>query len=36
MGEEVRNPQRTIPRAITLALGIAVAVYVIVGTSVLL
>jgi basic amino acid/polyamine antiporter, APA family len=36
MGEEVRNPQRTIPRAITLALGIAVAVYVVVGTSALL
>jgi basic amino acid/polyamine antiporter, APA family len=36
MGEEVRNPQRTIPRAITLALGIAVAVYAVVGTSVLL
>src|SRR5690349_1689045 len=33
MGEEVRNPQRTIPRAITLALGIAVAVYAVVGTS---
>jgi basic amino acid/polyamine antiporter, APA family len=36
MGEEVRNPQRTIPRAITLALGIAVAVYAVVGASVLL
>jgi amino acid transporter len=36
MGEEVRNPQRTIPRAITLALGIAVAVYAAVGTSTLL
>ena len=33
MGEEVRNPQRTIPRAITLALGITVAVYAIVGAS---
>jgi basic amino acid/polyamine antiporter, APA family len=36
MGEEVRNPQRTIPRAITLALGIAVAVDAVVGTSALL
>ena len=36
MGEEVRNRQRTIPRAITLALGIVVAVYAVVGTSALL
>ena len=36
MGEEVRDPQRTIPRAILLALAIAVAVYAVVGTSVLL
>jgi APA family basic amino acid/polyamine antiporter len=31
MGEEVRDPARTIPRAITLALGIAVVVYAIVA-----
>ena len=36
MGEEVRDPQRTIPRAIPIALGIAVAVYVVVGASALL
>jgi APA family basic amino acid/polyamine antiporter len=36
LGEEVRDPQRTIPRAITLALGVALAVYAVVGTSVLL
>jgi basic amino acid/polyamine antiporter, APA family len=36
MGEEVRNPQRTIPRAITIAFGITVAVYAVVGTSALL
>jgi basic amino acid/polyamine antiporter, APA family len=36
MGEEVRDPARTIPRAITLALGIAVAVYLVVGVAVLL
>jgi basic amino acid/polyamine antiporter, APA family len=36
MGEEVRNPQRTIPRAITIALGITVVVYALVGTSALL
>jgi APA family basic amino acid/polyamine antiporter len=35
MGEEVRDPQRTIPRAIVLALAVAVAVYAIVGTTVL-
>ncbi|HZA83543.1 MAG TPA: APC family permease [Actinomycetes bacterium] len=36
MGEEVRDPQRTIPRAIPIALGIAVAVYLVVGASALL
>jgi APA family basic amino acid/polyamine antiporter len=36
MGEEVRDPQRTIPRAIVFALAIAVAVYAAVGLSVLL
>lgn len=35
MGEEVREPQRTIPRAIQLALTIAVAVYAIVAVTVL-
>lgn len=35
MGEEVRDPQRTIPRAIPLALGITVAVYAVVAVSVL-
>jgi APA family basic amino acid/polyamine antiporter len=33
MGEEVRDPSRTIPRAIPLALGITVAVYVVVGVA---
>ncbi|MET7290767.1 APC family permease [Streptomyces griseoloalbus] len=36
LGEEVRDPQRTIPRAIPLALGIALVVYVVVAVSVLL
>ncbi|HET6214777.1 MAG TPA: APC family permease [Micromonosporaceae bacterium] len=36
MGEEVRDPERSIPRAIPLALGIAVACYAAVGTGVLL
>jgi basic amino acid/polyamine antiporter, APA family len=36
MGEEVRDPARTIPRAITLALAIAVAVYLVVGVAALL
>lgn len=36
MGEEVRDPARAIPRAITGALGIAVVVYLIVGVAVLL
>jgi basic amino acid/polyamine antiporter, APA family len=36
MGEEVRDPTRTIPRAIIVAFGIAVVVYLIVGVAVLL
>ena len=36
MGEEVRDPRRTIPRSIVLALGIAVAVYAVVGIVLLL
>ena len=36
MGEEVRDPARTIPRAIIVALGIAVVVYLVVGVAVLL
>jgi APA family basic amino acid/polyamine antiporter len=36
MGEEVRDPARAIPRAIIVALGITVVVYLIVGVSVLL
>ncbi|MBV9720505.1 MAG: amino acid permease, partial [Mycobacterium sp.] len=36
MGEEVRDPARAIPRAIIVALGIAVVVYVVVGVTVLL
>jgi APA family basic amino acid/polyamine antiporter len=35
MGEEVRDPRRTIPRAIPAALGITVIVYLIVGVSAL-
>ncbi|WP_236663594.1 APC family permease [Sinomonas cellulolyticus] len=35
MGEEVRNPRTTIPRAIPLALGIAVVVYAVVGVTAL-
>jgi APA family basic amino acid/polyamine antiporter len=35
MGEEVRDPRRTIPRAIPLALGITVAVYLVVGVAAL-
>ena len=34
LGEEVRDPGRTIPRAIALALGLAVAVYAAVGSAV--
>ncbi len=36
LGEEVRDPTRTIPRAIPTALGIAVGVYLLVGLSALL
>ncbi|MEV5140637.1 APC family permease [Streptomyces syringium] len=36
LGEEVRDPARTIPRAIPIALGITLAVYVLVAVSVLL
>jgi basic amino acid/polyamine antiporter, APA family len=36
LGEEVRDPSRTIPRAIPLALGIVLAVYAAVGVSALL
>jgi APA family basic amino acid/polyamine antiporter len=36
MGEEVRDPGRTIPRAIPLALGIAVAVYTVIAVTLLL
>jgi APA family basic amino acid/polyamine antiporter len=36
MGEEVRDPARTIPRAIPLALGITVVVYLLVGVAALL
>lgn len=35
MGEEVKDPERTIPRAIVLALLVAVVVYALVGTSLL-
>jgi APA family basic amino acid/polyamine antiporter len=35
MGEEVINPRKTIPRAIVIALGIAVAVYAIIAVSIL-
>lgn len=31
LGEEVRDPARTIPRAVTIALGLALAVYAVVG-----
>jgi APA family basic amino acid/polyamine antiporter len=36
MGEEVRDPARTIPRAITIALAIAVGIYLVVGVAALL
>jgi basic amino acid/polyamine antiporter, APA family len=36
LGEEVRDPERTIPRAIPLALGLAVAVYAVVALTLLL
>ncbi|GAA2795736.1 APC family permease [Saccharopolyspora taberi] len=35
LGEEVRDPERTIPRAIPIALGIAFAVYALVGVGLL-
>jgi basic amino acid/polyamine antiporter, APA family len=35
LGEEVRSPTRTIPRAIPLALGVTLVVYLIVGTAAL-
>ncbi|TDC62649.1 amino acid permease [Actinomadura sp. GC306] len=35
LGEEVRDPRRTIPRAIPLALFLAVAIYAVVGVAVL-
>ncbi|GAA4621174.1 amino acid permease [Saccharopolyspora hordei] len=35
LGEEVRDPERTIPRAIPLALGIVVCLYVVVGSTLL-
>ncbi|MEU7292079.1 amino acid permease [Streptomyces exfoliatus] len=35
LGEEVRDPARTIPRAVPIALGIALAVYALVAVSVL-
>ena len=35
LGEEVREPERTIPRAIPLALGITVGLYVVVGVALL-
>jgi APA family basic amino acid/polyamine antiporter len=35
MGEEVRDPARTIPRAITLALAISVAIYLVVAVAAL-
>ncbi|MCI2420637.1 APC family permease [Saccharopolyspora sp. K220] len=36
MGEEVADPQRTIPRAITTALAVAVVIYLVIGVAVLL
>jgi APA family basic amino acid/polyamine antiporter len=36
LGEEVREPSRTIPRAIPIALGITVSIYLLVGTSALM
>ncbi|WP_307857657.1 APC family permease [Paenarthrobacter sp. DKR-5] len=35
LGEEVKNPRHTIPRAITIALAITIAVYAVVGVTVL-
>ena len=36
MGEEVKEPQRTIPRAILTALGLALVIYVLIAASVLM
>ncbi|RZS89618.1 APA family basic amino acid/polyamine antiporter [Motilibacter rhizosphaerae] len=36
LGEEVRDPRRAIPRAVPVALGLVIAVYAVVGVSVLL
>jgi len=36
LGEEVRDPQRTIPRAVPLALGLVLGIYVVVGATALL
>jgi APA family basic amino acid/polyamine antiporter len=36
MGEEVRDPQRTIPKAIPIALGIVVSIYLVIGVAALL
>jgi APA family basic amino acid/polyamine antiporter len=36
MGEEVRDPARTIPRAITVALVVAIGIYLVVGVTLLL
>lgn len=36
MGEEVKDPQRTIPRAILTALGLAMVIYVLIAASVLM
>src|SRR5689334_11798066 len=36
MGEEVRDPERTIPRAIPIALSVTVAIYLVVGVAALL
>ncbi len=35
LGEEVRDPQRTIPRAIPVALGVALGIYLVVGATAL-
>jgi APA family basic amino acid/polyamine antiporter len=36
LGEEVRNPEETIPRAVPIALGIALALYFVVGVAALI
>lgn len=35
LGEEVRDPRRTIPRAVPIALGLALAVYLVIGVAAL-